>query len=113
MYLSYKKNLKGDKFSFQAFSKNVSPIPWTLSLKLDKKFTHKLRDRLILKLKRKGIEVRNGFYCPNELPIYSKKNKLPNSMELSKRTINLPIFEELKLKQIKYICKKFREITNK
>ena len=113
MYLSYKKNLKGDKFSFQVFSKNVSPIPWTLSIKLDKKFTHKLRDRLILKLKKKGIETRNGFYCPNELPIYSNKNKLPNSMELSKRTINLPIFEELKLKQIKYICKKFREITNK
>ena len=112
MYLLYKKNLKGNKFSFQAFSKNVSPIPWTLSIKLNKNFTQKSRNSLISKLKKKGIESRNGYYCPNELSIFKKKYKLPVSLDLSKRVISLPIFEELKVKEINYICKKLNEILN-
>ena len=83
----------------QIFSSEIDPVVWTFAIVLDPRiFIH--RDKILKKMKDQGIETRNGFYCPNELPIYSNKNKLPNSMELSKRTINLPIFEELKLKQI-------------
>ena len=102
--------LKNTKFSLQKFEKNVSSIPWTLSIKLNKNFTQKSRDILVSKLKKKGIESRNGYYCPNELSIFKKKSKLPVSSDLSKRVISLPIFEKLKVKEINYICKKFNEI---
>ncbi|MAF20718.1 MAG: hypothetical protein CMI55_03485 [Parcubacteria group bacterium] len=113
IYSVYKRILKSDKFSLQKFEKNISSIPWTLSIKLNKNFTQKSRNSLISELKKKGIESRNGYYCPNELSIFKKKYKLPISSDLSKRVISLPIFEELKVKEIYYICKKFNEILNK
>ncbi len=109
IYSVYKKNLKSDKFSLQKFE-SMSAIPWTLSIKLNKNFTQKYRNLLISKLKKKGIESRNAYYCPNELPIFKKKYKLPVSLDLSKRVLSLPIFEELKIKEINYICKQFNEI---
>jgi len=112
IYSVYKRILKSDKFSLQKIEKNISPIPWTLSIKLNKNFTQKSRNSLISKLKKKGIESRNGYYCPNELSIFKKKYKLPVSLDLSKRVISLPIFEELKVKEINYICKKLNEILN-
>ena len=110
IYSVYKRILKNNKFSLQKFEKNISSIPWTLSVKLNKNFTQKSRNFLISKLKKEGIESRNGYYCPNELSIFKKKSKLPVSSDLSKRVISLPIFEELKVKEINYICKKFNEI---
>ena len=111
IYSVYKKNLKSDKFSLQKFE-SMFAIPWTLSIKLNKNFTQKYRNLLISKLKKKGIESRNAYYCPNELPIFKKKYKLPVSLDLSKRVLSLPIFEELKIKEINYICKQFNEILN-
>ena len=111
IYSVYKKILKSDKFSLQKFE-NESAIPWTLSIKLNNNFTQKSRNLLISKLKKKGIESRNGYYCPNELSFFKKKYKLPVSSDLSKKVLCLPIFEELKIKEINYICKKFNEILN-
>ena len=110
IYSVYKKILKNNKFSLQKIEKNISAIPWSLSIKLNKNFTQKSRNLLISKLKKKGIETRSGYYCPNQLSIFKKKYKLPVSTDLSKRVISLPIFEELKVKEINYICKKFIEI---
>ena len=91
IYFAYKKILKNTKFSLQKFEKNISPIPWVLSVKLNKNFTQKSRNFLISKLKKKGIESKNGYYCPNQLSIFKKKYKLPVSTDLSKRVISLPI----------------------
>ena len=110
IYSVYTRILKNNKFSLQKFEKNISAIPWTLSVKLNKNFTQKSRNLLISKLKKNGIESRSGYYCPNQLSIFKKKYKLPVCADLSKRVISLPIFEELKVKEINYICKKFNEI---
>ena len=110
IYSVYKGILKNNKFSLQKFEKNITPTPWTLSIKLNKNFTQKSRNILISKLKKKGIESMTGYYCPNELSIFKKKSKLPVSSDLSKRVISLPIFEELKVKEINYICKTLNEI---
>ena len=110
IYFIYKSILKGNKFSFQRFEKNISPVPWVLSIKLNKNFTEKFRNLLITKFKKEGIETKRAYYCPSELPFYKKKYKLPVSSDLSKRLISFPIFEELKVKEINYICKKFNKI---
>jgi perosamine synthetase len=110
VYALYKKKLKDNKFSFQKIEKRINLVPWTCSVKLNKKYTKKFRNYVIKKLKKNGIEVKRAYYCPNELPFFKKKYKLPISSKLSKRLISLPIFEEIKVKEIIYICKKFNEI---
>ena len=63
-------------------------------------------------LEKKGIETRNGFYSPYELPIFPKK-KLPISLMLSRRIINLPLYEGLSEKKVKYICSALNKISKK
>ena len=72
----------------------------------------KKRNLVIKKLKKVGIEVRNGYYSPNELPIFKKKYNLPNSFKLSRGIISLPYYEELNKKQIKYICNNLDQILS-
>ena len=110
IYSLYKKLLTKEKFTLQKIEKNVSPAPWTMSIKLSKNFTKRSRNLIISKLEKMGIEVRNGYYCPNELSFFKRKFKLPISLNLSKRIISLPIFEELKLQEVKYVCKKINNI---
>jgi len=110
IYSIYKNILKSNKFSLQKFEKNISPVPWSLAIKLSKNFTQKSRDFFISKLQKRGVHTKRAYYCPYELPFYKKKYKLPVSSYLSKRLIILPIFEELKLKEINYICKEFYEV---
>ena len=65
------------------------------------------RDKIIKKMKKKGIETRNGFYSPNRLPLYKKCNisNLKYSEILSKNIICLPFFVSLKEREMEYIAK--------
>jgi len=99
----YQKYLNKEKFTMQVIKKNISFVPWALSIKINNKFNQKKRDQVIKKLYKKGIECRNGFYTPYELPIYPKK-KLFHCLMLSRRVICLPFYEKLSLNKIKYIC---------
>ena len=112
IYLQYKNELKKNKYTLQSFNKNISAVPWALAIKLENGFTQKKRNLVIQKLRKVGIEVRNGYYSPNELSIFGKKYNLPNSMTLSKRIISLPYYEELNNKQIRYICKNLDQILS-
>lgn len=105
----YKKYLNIEKFKLQQIKKNIDFVPWTLAIKINKKFNQKKRDSMITALAKKGIETRNGFYSPSEQPIYSNK-KLPNSIMLSRTIICLPFYEELNEKQVKYICSSLNKI---
>lgn len=112
IYLQYQNQLKQKNYTLQKFNKNVSAVPWALAIKLHSNFTQKKRNLVIKKLKKVGIEVRNGYYSPNELPIFKKKYNLPNSFKLSRGIISLPYYEELNKKQIKYICNNLDQILS-
>ena len=105
----YKKYLNKEKFKMQLIKKNIDFVPWTVSVKIDNKFTQKKRDAVIKNLANKGIEARNGFYSPSELPMFSKK-KLPTCLMLSRRIICLPFYEGLSESKVKYICSTFDKI---
>ena len=62
-------------------------------------------------LEKKGIETRNGFYSPYELPIFSKKKGLPVSLMLSRRIISLPLYEGLSELKVKYICSTLNKVS--
>ena len=98
-----KKYLNKDKFQLQLINKKLDFVPWTLSIKINNKFTQIYRDKVIKILYKKGIEARNGFYSPSELPIFPKK-KLTNCLMLSRRIICLPFYEGLTETKVKYIC---------
>ena len=79
------------------------------AISIDNKFTQKRRDAVIKNLANKGIEARNGFYSPSELPMFSKK-KLRTCLMLSRRIICLPFYEGLTEAKVKYICSTFDKI---
>ena len=103
IYEIYKKKLNNNKFQIQKINPEVDFIPWTLALYLK---NEKINiNRISYNLSKKGIETRNGFYSANRLKIYGiLDSKIPNSNFLSKGIICLPIFYDLKKKDIQKIC---------
>ena len=63
-----------------------------------------LKDKCIKKLNSKNIYPRKYFFPSLNLLKHLKGNKLDISENLSKRIICLPISDEIKINQIKYIC---------
>ncbi len=107
----YIKYLNKKKFEMQLITKNTNFVPWTVSIKINNNFNQKKRDSIMNTLEKKGIETRNGFYSPYELPIFSKKKGLPVSLMLSRRIINLPLYEGLSELKVKYICSALDKIS--
>ena len=101
-YVSLFRNIKGVKL--QSFLSNVSQVIWIFALILDPKVFID-RDLIIKKMKKKGIETRNGFYSPCRLPLYKncKTSHLKNSNKLSKNIICLPFFTTLKEDEMNFI----------
>ena len=106
----YNKYLNKRKFEIQLITKNTDFVPWTFPIKINNNFNQKKRDGIMNTLRNLGIETRNGFYSPCELPIFSKK-KLSVSMMLSRRIINLPFYEGLSETKVKYICSTLDKIS--
>ena len=78
----------------------------TYSILVDPKF----RDKLVIYLKKNNIGASVHFTPPLHLQDYYKKNypqriKLKNAELISKSTISLPMFPDLKLEEIEYVCK--------
>ncbi len=61
------------------------------------------RNKLIIKLKEKGIDSRPFFYPISSMPPYNTNEKFPIAEDLSKRGINLPSSPLLKKEDIEYI----------
>jgi len=97
------KDISG--LQLQIFSPKIKPVVWTFAIILNPKAFGN-RDKIIYKMKKKGIETRNGFYSPDRLPLYKKYNtkNLKNSSELSKNIICLPYFTSLKTSQMDKIA---------
>ena len=96
----------------QTISKNCKFVPWTFAIEVGKKFKFS-RDKIISKLKKVGIETRNGFYSPNNLKIFNKTKSLYNSDYLSKHIICLPIHLNMNNLDVKRIVKEVIKLSNK
>ena len=107
IYNTYKKCLQGheDTLQMQHFCNEVNPLVWAIGLKLNPLDFSLSRDEIILKMKKKNIECRPGFYTPTQLPIYNTQDKIPHSEELAESLISPPMFYDLTDCQIESICK--------
>ena len=77
---------------------------------------HKKAKNIVEKLNKKKIETRKIYPFPiHKMNAYSKikRGNLSNTEILSKGIFCLPLYPELKNKQIKYICEELKKILKK
>jgi len=111
LYNHHLKMIKGLTLPPEAsWAKNVY---WMYSILVNPAFGLS-RNKLMAKLKKKGIDTRPFFYPLHKLPPYRKNGKnserYPVTERLSPRGLNLPSFPNLSQAQIKYIAEAVRKI---
>jgi len=91
-------------------------ISWFVYVvRLKDRFTQEDRDMILRKLKEKGIGCSNYFSPIHLQPFYKKmfgykEGDFPVTEKVSKRTIALPFFNNLKEDEIDYVCENLKEI---
>lgn len=69
------------------------------------------RDKIIIKLRERGIESTIGTYSLSSLPLFkSKENNCPNGEYAFKHSLALPMYHELTEDNIEYIIQNLKEI---
>ena len=105
-YLDGIKSCKNIKPYFEKPFKNIAY--WMFAVRLKK------RDKLISFLKEKGIAT-SVYWIPVPMhPLYRKyKSKVPVTLKIWKELVTLPLFSDIKLKELGFIIKSLKEFDNK
>lgn len=108
VYDQYINELKLENFfdNIEAH-KNIKPVMWYFPFTINKKFKFK-KQALLIFLKKNFIETRNFFYPLDQMKIFSKKAVCKNSNEISERSFYLPLYPNLTVKNVNFICKKIK-----
>jgi perosamine synthetase len=115
IYKRYKENLENTKYfkipKIRDFTTKF--VMWVFNMELDNKHCNIDLNTLQNRLYKKGIETRPAFVPINEqkalIKIFPKqiiKNSCPNASKLMKRGFYLPSGNNLKNREIDYICEK-------
>ena len=105
-YLKGIKNCKNIKPYFVKQHKRIAY--WMFAVRLKK------RDQLITFLKKKGIAT-SVYWIPVPMhPLYKKyKSKIPVTKRVWKELVTLPLFSDIKLKELNYVINSVKEFDNK
>ena len=107
----YLKYLNNDKIIFQKILSDTNFMPWTIGILIKScKNDMKKRNKIILKLRKLGIETKYGFKKPDYFKVKKYKINFKNSWILTNSVIALPFHLNLKEHQIKYISKCLEKI---
>ena len=84
-------------------------------VRLSKKYTERNRNKIIVKMAKRGIQCRNYFQPIHHQPFYKKKfsykvGDFPVTESVSQRTIALPFYNSLREKEINYVVRNFKKI---
>lgn len=92
-------------------SKKSINVHWQMLIQVD----NRVRDKLIDYLLKKNIEAKVFFYPLSDMQIYKKYslNKCINSQKISYKLVNLPLYPQMKKKQINYIIMTIKEFLFK
>lgn len=87
-------------------------------IKLNNKFAGVKRDRIIKEMAKKGVQCGNYFQAIHLQPFYKKEfghknGGFPVTENISKRTLALPFFNNLKESQIDFVAKNLKKIIKK
>ena len=118
----YRKNLHGLPIKFQKFTTDTKNFRHAYHLciieLLNEKKDKNLRDELIIYLQKKRIGVGITYRSVTDMSIFRSKFKWNDktciiSKNLGDNLISLPIYPDLKIKEIKYICENIKKFFNK
>ena len=85
---------------------SIGMVIWAVAIELKEGHFPAGRDWLLGSLRDDGIECRNGFYSPNEMPMFSSyKSNTPVSDRLARNVLSLPTYIGLEREQVKRVCK--------
>jgi dTDP-4-amino-4,6-dideoxygalactose transaminase len=100
IYEYYKKNIKKAEFQLLSASRyNYSYMPVLFD-------SMKVRNMIFDRLLKAGIKGRKYFYpLVSDYPFLNKRESLPNSKNISRRVLCLPIYADLKQKSVDKIVK--------
>ena len=111
----YRKKLSNLPVTFQEFKeKNIKHAYHLFLLVIDKNNTKKNRDDLILFLKKCNIGCGVNYKTVTDMSVFKKKfgwnnNTCKNSKYLGDNTLSLPLYPDLKIKDVNYICEKIQK----
>jgi perosamine synthetase len=84
----------------------VDPLIWAVAIEIDEKCYPAGRDWLLEAMRNDGIECRNGFYSPNQMPMFNTyRSSTPVSDRLAKNVLSLPTYIGIEKEQVKRVCK--------
>lgn len=111
----YRKKLLDLPIRFQKFKdKNIKHAYHLFLIVIDKNNTKKNRDDLLEFLKKNNIGCGVNYRTVTDMSVFKKKfgwnsNTCKNSKYLGDNTLSLPLYPDLKIKDIDYICEKIRK----
>lgn len=114
---NYNERLKDVEEFILPRSEENKKISWFVYVvRLRDEYTREDRDRILEKLKDKGIGCSNYFAPIHLQPFYRKmfgykEGDFPVTEKVSQRTIALPFFNNLKEQEIDYVCEKLINIV--
>lgn len=70
---------------------DVDPLVWAIAVELDPLVYPQGRDAVLKEMADRGVECRNGFYSPSQMPLYAPyRCDTPVSDRLARNVISLP-----------------------
>jgi perosamine synthetase len=112
----YSKKLKTIEVLEIPYIKPGNKLSWFVYVvKLPENFAGKKRDKIVKEMSAAGIQCSNYFQTIHLQPFYKnmfgyKEGDFPIAEDLSKRTLALPFFNDLKEKEVDYVVKSLKEI---
>ena len=83
----------------------VDPLIWAVAIEIDEECFPAGRDWLLEVMRGDGIECRNGFYAPNQMPMFNAyRSNTPVSDRLARNVISLPTYIGIERNQVKRVC---------
>jgi perosamine synthetase len=98
----YRRGLQREGFTLNPHVEGCMPVNWITCLLVDG-FDRSERDRLIVRMREKGVDSRPFFYPLTSLPMYAGSTDSV-SERLSATGLNLPTFPELTDSEIDLVC---------
>lgn len=116
MYNERLKDVKGVKIPYVAPQVRMSWFVYVV--RLEDRYGQEDRDRVLRKLKKRGIGCSNYFPPIHLQPFYRKmfgykEGDFPITEKVSKSTVALPFYNNLTEEEIDYVCENLEEILRK
>lgn len=104
LVILYNKLLENTKYvTIPVEPENNYHVYQTYAIVLDKRID---RNNIILSLREDDIQTLFGTYSSHIQPVYKSKDKCPNSLFLFNHSLTLPLYYELKVKEVEFVVEK-------